>query len=202
MAATNQDLLIEQGKTFSTVVRWETTPIVYKAISAIPKTAPATLTVTAHGMPDGWRAAVVSVRGMLEINAKNTPPRASDFRPGTVTDVNTVQFNTLNASDFSTYSSGGYLVYNTPMPLTGYSARMSIKDKVGGTELLRLDSTLNNRIVLDATKCTITLTVDATTTAGLTWTNGVYDLELVSASGVVTGILQGNVTVSREVTSA
>ena len=71
---------------------------------------------------------------------------------------------------------------------------------MGGTELLRLDTT-NSRITIDTAGYTISLTIDATTTAGLAWTKGVYDLEVVSGSGVVTALLSGTITVSKEVTT-
>jgi hypothetical protein len=198
MPSTN--LTIRQGQTFSRVLRWEAGPPVFKAITGITKTAPAVVTCVAHGMPDGWRAAIVSVLGMRQINAQNDPPRASDFKRGTVVDVDTIRFNDINAAAFSPYRQGGYVRYNTPVPLTGFTARMSIKDRIGGTELLRLD-TINSRIVIDAAACTITLLVDATTTAGLTWTTGIFDLEMVSADGVVTSLARGSVSVEPEVTT-
>jgi hypothetical protein len=44
------------------------------------------------------------------------------------------------------------------------------------------------------------LTISATDTAALTAGRGVYDLELVSGSGIVTRLLQGVATISRNVT--
>lgn len=198
--AVQKDLTIQQGKTFALVLRWETEPIVYKAITAITLTAPARLTVTDHGAPDGWRVAVVSVKGMTEINAANTPPRSTDYTPVTVLDADTVELNEVNAAGFHAYTSGGYLQYNTPVDLTGYTARMAIKDKIGGTVLLSL-TTENNGIVIDNAKKTITLTVEATATDDFTWTRGVYDLELISPAGVVTALITGRVSVTKEVTT-
>lgn len=200
MSAANYDLVIEQGKTFTRVLRWEIAPVVYKAITAITKGAPTQITSTAHGLPNNWRAAIVSVQGMTQINALGVPPRLSDYHRMSVVDANTLLVNDINSAEYSTYASGGFLQYNTPAPLAGYIARMSIKDRVGGTELLRLDTT-NGRIALDAVNFTITLTVDAATTAALAWVQGVYDLEMESAGGVVTAIVQGNVTVTPEVTT-
>lgn len=194
------DLKIEQGKTFSLIVRWATLPFVYAAITAITKAAPAVITSSAHGVPDGWRVAVVSAGGMRQINAKNTPPRSTDYRRATVPDTSTVALNDVNSTNYSTYTSGGYLQYKTPVDLTGFTARMSIKDVVGGTELLRLDTT-NARIVLDNAAKTITLTIAAADTAAITWLEGVYDLELVSGSGVVSLVMSGAVTVDTEVTT-
>ena len=201
MSCNTQDLVIEQGKTFSRVVRWETGPVVYVPITAITQAAPAVVTATAHGIPAGWRVALLSVKGMAQINAANMPPRTADYHKATVVDPNTVSFNDINSLGYSPYTSGGVLAYNTPAPLTGYTAAMSIKDKIGGTELLRLDTTPSGRIVIDSTGMTITLTVDAVTTAGITWNTGVYDLKLISASGVATELLAGSVTVDPGVTT-
>lgn len=198
MAAT-RNIVINQGKTFGRVLRWEAPPVIYKAISAITNTAPARLTVAGHGVPPLWRVAVVSVKGMKQINAEN-PPRQNEYRQATVIDANTIELNGVNASDYGVYASGGYIQYNTPVSLAGYDARMSIKDKVGGTELLRLDTT-NSRIVLDDANKTITIEVAADDTESITWVRGVYDLELVSPSGRVYVLLSGTVIVTREVTS-
>lgn len=253
--ANTQDFVITQGKTFSQVLRWEAPPIIYKPITAISKVAPVSITAAGHSVPSGWRVAVVSVVGMTEINAKNTPPRATDYHQATVVDPNTVALNDINASGYTAYVSGGYLQFNTPVNLTGFTARMTIKDRItapnllvcttGGTtgltlpttagadgtavwsaapagssrsitwtpsttvtpgsiidthELLRLDTT-NARIVIDTVNYTITLTIDAATTAAISWTTGVYDLEMVSATNVVTGLLSGSISISQEVTT-
>lgn len=200
MAATKHDIVIQQGKTFNQVVRWESTPIVYKAISAITQAAPVQITATAHGVPAGWRVAVVSVKGMLQINAKNPTPRPSDYHPATVVSANAITLNDVNSADYTAYQSGGYLQYNTPVDMAGFTGRMTIKDKVGGTVLETL-TTANGKIVLDNTAKTITILLDAVTTAAYPWTVGVYDLEMVSAGGVVTAILSGRVTVAKEVTT-
>jgi hypothetical protein len=202
MAAKKHDFRVRQGETFQRIVRWETTPYIYKAITAITQTGPTAITAVGHGLKTGWRAAVVSAQGMLEINAVHAPPRDSDFHQVTVVDADHVTINAINSADFSTYTSGGYLQFFTPQDLTGYSARMMIKDRVGGTVLLSLTSAApDNRIALDVTNNTISLTISAVDTAALTWTRGVYDLELVSLSGVVTTLFSGNVFVTKEVTA-
>lgn len=82
--------------------------------------------------------------------------------------------------------------------LTGYTARMQIRQRLTGDTLIAL-TTENGRVALGGTDGTVTLTIAATDTADLTM-GGVYDLELVSGAGVVTRLLQGNVTLSKEVT--
>lgn len=198
--AASKDIAIRQGATFSMVLRWEAPPIVYKPITAITQSAPVRLTVPSHGVPTGWRVAVTNVKGMTEINASANSVKDADYHPATVVDSNTVEINEINAAGYKAYISGGQLQYNTPVDLSGYSARMSIKDKIGGTELFSL-TVLNGRITLDTTLKTISLTISATDTQAVTWKKGVYDLEMVSGTGVVTPILTGKVVVTQEVTT-
>jgi hypothetical protein len=194
------DLVIQQGKTFDKALRWESAPIVYKSITGVAKQAPASITCVSHGVPDGWRVTVVSVKGMTQINSKNNPPKDKDYARATVVDSDTIELNTVNAADYKAYTSGGYVQYNTPTDMASYTARMSIKDKIGGTELLPL-TTANSRILLDNVAKTITLTITAADTAAITWKKGVYDLEMVSPSDVVTKLLSGSVSVEQEVTT-
>ncbi|MFA7290895.1 MAG: hypothetical protein WC023_01480 [Rhodocyclaceae bacterium] len=204
---TSKDLAFVQGKTFALVLRWATEPIVRKAISAITTpTGAARLTVPAHGIPDGWDCAVVSAKGMTEINAADPNDiRDGEYTPATVIDANTVELNKINAAGFKAYTSSGFLQYNTPVSLAGFTARMKIKDKIGGTVLASTDvgdTPLDIlTITIDDAAKTITLGVAATATDDLTWTKGVYDLEMVSATGVVTALLSGKVSVSKEVTT-
>ena len=204
--ATNKDLTILQGKTFSLVLRWETSPVVHKAISAISLANGAPrLTVTAHGLTSGWRSAVQRVLGMTPINAKSSPPKDKDYHQVTVIDPNTIELNDVspvdeNGDEWPAYISGGFILYNTPASLASFTARMSIKDKVGGT-LLHSLTTENGGIALDDVNKTITLTIQPADTEAFTWKKGVYDLEMVSGTGVVTLTMYGQIAISKEVTT-
>lgn len=200
MVPLKKDITILQGKTFELPVKWETDELVYAPISAITQAAPCVVTATSHGVPDGWYVAVVSVKGMTQINAAGTPPKDSDYKVATVLTDNTLELNNVNSSSYKAYTSGGYIQYRAPHELAGYSARMSIKDKTGGTELLSL-TTENLRILIDDATKTIKLDLDAADTANIAWKKGVYDLELVSPGGVVTALLYGSVTVTPEITT-
>jgi hypothetical protein len=89
----------------------------------------------------------------------------------------------------------------TPINLTGYVARMDIR---AGEEASVPEMTLNTtnaRIILGGVAGTIRLLVTDTDTAALTaGGNYVYDLELESGSGATTRVLEGKVTIDREVT--
>ncbi len=188
---------IIQGKTFERVVRWETEPFIYVPIASIARSAPARIvTDIAHGLQDGWRVAVVSAGGMREINAESNPPKERDYTRCTVIDPETVDLNKINAAEFSAYTSGGYLQFYTPMSLAGCTARLVIKDRVGGTELVRL--TESDGITLNDDTKTIKYRFEAEDSADYAWRSGVYELEIENADGV-TGLHCGPVTVTREV---
>jgi hypothetical protein len=196
---TKMNLTIRQGETFQRLIRWESPPYIYKAITAITKAAPVAITAAGHGLATGWRVAVVSVLGMKEINARNSPPRDADFHQVTTTGTDAITINDINSADYTAYTSGGYLQFYTPVDLAGFSARLTIKDRIGGTVLETLVSPTD--IALDNALHTITITISAVDTAALVFTKGVYDLELVSGSGVVTTLYSGNVLVTKEVTT-
>ena len=200
MTAISKPLTFVQGSTFSLVLRWEKEPIVYKPIAAITQTAPVRITVLAHGLVEGWRAAVVGGKGMDELRAVPNEIKDRDYHQATVIDVDTLEFNDVNAAGFKAYGGGAHLQYNTPVELTGYVARLIVKDKVGGATLFEM-TTENNRIVLDPISHTITLVVTAADLADQIWAKGVYELELESLSGVVTKLMGGAATVAKEIST-
>ena len=86
-----------------------------------------------------------------------------------------------------------------PINLTGFTARMQIRERVSSAAAV-LDISTDDYIVLGGAAGTITITVPATVTAALNFTRGVYDLEVESPGNVVTRLLQGGVELSKEVT--
>lgn len=197
---TKTNLTIKQGETFEQVVRWETQPLIYRPITGIARSAPVSITCPSHGVPNGWMVAVRDVVGMTELNAAENPPLDTDYRPATVIDANTIELNEVSSALFKAYRSGGALVYYTPKNLTGFTARMTIRDRIGGTVLAELTSA-DSEILINTANFTITVVIAPAVTAAFAWTKGVYDLEMVSPSGTVTRILSGNIHLSKEVTS-
>ena len=98
-------------------------------------------------------------------------------------------------SQLITYKEAGVAIN-----LTGYTARMQVRATLESATTVVELTTANGRIALGGTAGTITLTISATDTAALASGRGVYDLELVSGSGIVTRLLQGVATISRNVT--
>lgn len=191
-------MTIRQGKTFAYPIWWEQPVHVYRPITAIARTAPVRITCPSHDVPDEWRFAVVSAKGMTQINAKNNPPADSDYRRAVVVDADTLEINEVNAADFAAYTSGGYVQYFQPVDLTGYQFRLVVKDRKGGTVLLTL-TTANGGISVDHAKRQITLNISATDTAAIAWRKGVWEMEAVSGGGEVQTLLEGTVSVETEV---
>ncbi|WP_312299214.1 hypothetical protein [Stutzerimonas nitrititolerans] len=185
------DLHIVQGATLRDTLRLMQPRLEYRPITAIGG-SPLHLTVD-HGLPGNWLAWVEGVTGMQGLN------RSQRERPHRVTviDESTLEINALSA--FGLTPSGGQLIYKPPVDLTGAKARMQIRPQIGGPVLLEL-TTENGGLEITAPG-TLGRTLSAEQTAALTWTEGVYDLEVEYADGTVQRYLQGAVTVSREVTA-
>lgn len=185
------DLHIVQGTTLRDTLRLMQPRYEYKPITAISG-SPVRLTVD-HGLSGNWLAWVEGVGGMQGINraARERPHRVD------VIDAHTLEINALSA--FGLNPTGGQLIYKPPVDLTGATARMQIREQVGGAVLL--DLTTDNGGLAITGPGTITRTISATQTAALMWTEAVYDLEVQYQDGTVQRYLQGAVTVSREVTT-
>ena len=83
--------------------------------------------------------------------------------------------------------------------LTGYTARMMIRTGPEAANAL-LSLTESAGITLGGAAGTIIITLTAAQTATLPARKLSYDLELVSAGGIVTNIARGEITVIRNIT--
>ena len=105
-----------------------------------------------------------------------------------------------------------------PVDLTGYNARMQLKDSQGGsTTYLTLSSSLgvdgtglnlsgSGGLTAEKplTSGSIGIYISHATSSNLTFSSAFYDLEIVSGSGdaaTVTRLVQGKVNLSKEVTT-
>lgn len=100
-----------------------------------------------------------------------------------------------------------------PVDLTGYIARMQIRPSVdSSTKYLDITSVTasdgtglnltpqSGSFTLPKTSGSIGLFISAQTSSNLSFSEGVYDIELQSSTGVVTRLLEGLVKLSKEVT--
>jgi hypothetical protein len=84
--------------------------------------------------------------------------------------------------------------------LTGYSAKMQMRSKVGTTPWVTLESPTDITLTSDGL---VTITLDHETTEDVAWneyTQGVWDIELTDPYDVVTRLAYGKVTVVPDVT--
>ena len=90
----------------------------------------------------------------------------------------------------------------SPVDLTGYTARMHIRGKIKDELPVVVLTTTNGgiSIMITESQTVLSLFISAEVTAALTISKGVYDLEIVDTSGEVYRLVQGQVTISKEVT--
>ena len=194
-APTKLNFKMYQGSTFNEVIHWESSTIVYKPITGITQAAPCVITAVGHGMPSGWRFQITNVGGMIDLNSADNYQIASSVTTDTIT------MNAVNSISYKAYTSGGVVSYNSPVDLTGYTARMQIRAKITDTVPIDEYTTVNGKLQIDtAVSKSIIILVDATTTAGYTFSSGVYSLEMISPTGVVTQLISGTITLIKEVT--
>lgn len=89
-----------------------------------------------------------------------------------------------------------------PFNLAGYTARMQVRRTVDSSTVLVSLTTENGRILINplpADENIIKVFMTDEVTSGIAQ-GGVYDLEIESADGMVSRVLQGNFTLSPEVT--
>jgi hypothetical protein len=88
-----------------------------------------------------------------------------------------------------------------PADLTGYSARMQVRETVGSpAPLLELTTETGGGITVDGPAGQLTLLITDEASTAWTWRYGVYDLELESPGGEVERLLRGELQVDPEVT--
>jgi len=88
-----------------------------------------------------------------------------------------------------------------PIDLTGYTARMDIKRDAREDAALLSLTTDNAHVIITAPSGQLLVYISAAETSALTFTRGIYDLEIVDALGRVTRLVEGAVIVKPEVTT-
>jgi hypothetical protein len=188
---------IYQGSTFEETLRWESETKQYMPISAITQAAPCVITTSGtHSVPLNWRVRVTGVNGMKDIN---TVADDAYYLVASKTS-NSVTLNQVNSAAYGAYASGGILSWNTPIPLTGYTALMQIRETLESTAVIAELSTANNRIIIDPINFTVLIKLPATITGTFTFDSAVYSMELTDNQNNVIPFLSGSISLTKEVT--
>lgn len=198
MTAEIVDLTIVKGKTLEYAFLYAEDDLVYRQITGIASVAPMRLTVPSHGLPDGWLVDVAGVKAPAELNTGEEGPCFIK-----VIDANTIELNKVDGTGWKAFAGVGNVVARRPLDLTGWSARATVRDKIGGTELFRWHSdpleAAPGLITLDVARSSFVLSIDAADTAALTWSRGVWEMEAVDPAGKVYAVVAvSRITVTGE----
>lgn len=90
--------------------------------------------------------------------------------------------------------------YRRIIPLTNYTARMQVRQKINSTVVVLDLTTENGYLTIDALQGAVTINVPSTVMEGIYPDEYVYDLEIVSEAGIVERLVMGSFTVRAEVT--
>ncbi|WCD79136.1 hypothetical protein [Pseudomonas sp. TUM22785] len=157
----------------------------YKLIATIQQTAPLLMTVPDHGLPGEWMTWAEGIQG----GNLNLDKLTSVGRMTRVIDADTVEFNDINGR--SLRATGGDLVYQLPVDLTGMGIRAVIRGEGADPIVLTLGAGLT---VIGLGQLLLELTPEQTAAIG--WTRGEWDLDLTYTDGRVERWLRGEVVVS------
>ena len=179
------DIMIYKGRTFEFSYRYAQSDLVYRAISGMPSTAPVRFIVTAHGIPDGWPVRIENLEGF----------DCTEDLFATVVDPDTIELNSVNATCWRPYRTGGNVAFCKPFDLTGYTAKAWFRDRVGGTPILKVN------VPVDIAMSSFELRIEAEDTETLPWRRGVYDIEATGPNGDTYPVVPvSRVSVESEVT--
>lgn len=84
--------------------------------------------------------------------------------------------------------------------MTGWTARMQFRPYVSSSQVAVDASTSNSKLIIDTATSSIEINLSEADTTAFSSVKYVYDLELLDATSKPIRLLQGNVSVSQEVT--
>lgn len=91
-------------------------------------------------------------------------------------------------------------IYSPIKDLTGYTARIQLRSDINSPDVILELTTANGRIEINPLEGKILLKLNAAETAVLEFSKAVYDMEVSSPTGEVTRVVQGNFSLSKQVT--
>ncbi len=181
------DLPVTKGATLRKPLLLMQPVYIYRPITAILPTAPLQLTVPAHGLPGEWPT---WIEGVSQWSSLNRDKAREPFRIAKPVDADTLEYNDLNG--LGQRATGGTLVYQLPVDLTGCSGELVIMPEQGAELVYSTDNgglaiTGPGRLLLEMT---------AEQTAAIEWSEARYNLDITFSDGSVQRWLQGKVTLS------
>lgn len=197
------EFAVNRGATYPMTLLWAQPTLTSIPITGVSKAARAVVTATGHGLPSGeWCVYVRGVGGMTKLNHKPDDVGNVDAAYlATKLTADTVRLN-VDTLDMTTYSSGGELLFRSPVDLTGYTAKMQVRRTARAAdppivEVLSTGIAPASRITLSLG--TVYVELSAADTA-LIDSPSVYAIEMTEvATGVVTRLVEGIIRTTAEV---
>lgn len=185
---------VYQGGTFKQLLRWESSTKVYIPIVDITKSAPVQITAPGHNIPAGWRVKITNVAGMKEINSEDT------YYQATVLTDNAITINEINSYNYSTYTSGGLLEYNSPVDINALTAEFTIMESLNATSAAYVGTTVNGGVVFDTDNNQIILNIPPEITATFDFLKALHEVKFTNGvTGEVIPFATGLIYVERGV---
>lgn len=194
------DYQLRQGSTFTLTVKCGQPALAVKPVTGITGSGQAVVTAPGHGLTTDWPVWIVGVGGMSKINHRtewvgDVAHAYQSYYVGS----DTLRLN-LDTTRFDPYSSGGEVLFYPPRDLTGYEARMQARvDVSDATPVLDLSSTAGD-IVVGGANGVVRVVIPAAVTEALDFDQAYYSIEIVSPTGEVSAVMNGTLTLAREVT--
>ena len=175
---------IRRGSTFEMSMLYASDKVEIRQIEGVVSLVPLRLTVTAHGLPDGWPVDIECVKRPQEMNATDLSIA--------VVDADTVEVSGVHGDCWRAWDNTGVIRFPSPGDLTGISARAMFRKNIRDADpIITLHSSepADGRIILDAVEHSITLSIPYDFTASLPLIAGVWDMELFDGSEWVHSIV-------------
>lgn len=189
--AVKRDYTAERGSTFDRTVTWYTLTEVSETFTGTGTQVLFTLTNPPARLTDGippTYSVYILINGFLLVV---DPDRAAPYA------IHALHLHFATAPVLGAEITVVYN-YTTLVDLNNFTAKMQIRDKVGGTVLSDL-TTENGKITI-TTPGEVRLLVDEAETSLWAAGNYVYDLELIDSQGYTVRLIEGKVTVKPNVT--
>lgn len=196
MSTPRFELDMEQGATFNYTFHWYAGGRFMAPIEDITVGYPTRIKVTAHGLPTISDTPVIisGVDGADILNSEGTGIEEAIY-------VDADHFDMPQSTVADTWKCGtGEITYHKPSDITGFTARMQIREKWHSLDFIEELTTENGGIVLTVEDASIEITLLPAVTALYTFRQAVYDIEMIDPNGSITRIIEGTITLSKEVT--
>ena len=196
MSTPRFELDMEQGATFNYTFHWYAGGKFMAPIEDITVGYPTRIKVTAHGLPTISDTPVIlsGISGAEILNSHDLGIDEAIY-------VDADHFDMPQSTVADVWACGtGEVTYHKPSDITGFTARMQIREKWHSTNFIHELTTENGGIVLTVEDASIEITVTPADTSTFTFNKAVYDIEMIAPGGQITRIIEGTITLSKEVT--